>query len=419
MFESVASESHKGPPFLEGGPFSVKRFMFRRNFPHISVKANRLVFSPETYRQNYQLSGSAFPSVTSGIDGLPVLISPEYLKMLANSVSFPSEPLENFGPNFIRRTSPLKPGAAAGRALGELFLDGFPHFVSETLGEFNNLISSPSYRKNVRSSGSGASPKRLARKVSKDYLNLVFGWQPLLSDLRQIYKTQQSLEARLRQIIRDNNRSIRRELTLKNTVSSEVTNMSLGDGSQTGLSLAAYQTTSVLDGEPPARIVRTVTTRERVWGVGSYKYYIPDNILGTPQWTRDCKSALFGLNPNPALLYELMPWSWLIDWFSNVGDVLNNIFNQSIAELIVNYAYLMRHVSIETVYEVTTEPCALVGTDVHGDRIPPQHLKYVTLSETKERVAASPFGFGLQIDDLSDRQFAILAALGLSKNNFR
>lgn len=37
--------------------------------------------------------------------------------------------------------------------------------------------------------------------------------------------------------------------------------------------------------------------------------------------------AVFGLELSTATLWEAMPWSWLIDWFSNVGDILQNSRN--------------------------------------------------------------------------------------------
>lgn len=37
--------------------------------------------------------------------------------------------------------------------------------------------------------------------------------------------------------------------------------------------------------------------------------------------------AVFGLELSLSTLWEAMPWSWLIDWFSNVGDIVQNSRN--------------------------------------------------------------------------------------------
>jgi hypothetical protein len=115
-----------------------------------------------------------------------------------------------------------------------------------------------------------------------------------------------------------------------------------------------------------------------------------------------------------------MPWSWLIDWFSNVGDVIANLSSNGIADLTYDYAYLMRHASTRTEWSLQIPQHKIAIFDgVPAVDLPRSSTGSVTeLKETKERVAATPFGFGVQFDDLSVRQIAILSALGLSRLNF-
>jgi hypothetical protein len=54
--------------------------------------------------------------------------------------------------------------------------------------------------------------------------------------------------------------------------------------------------------------------------------------LSAPPKTADDKFWLaarlaYGLDISFSTLWEAMPWSWLVDWFTNVGDVLNNTRN--------------------------------------------------------------------------------------------
>jgi len=51
----------------------------------------------------------------------------------------------------------------------------------------------------------------------------------------------------------------------------------------------------------------------------------------------------------------------------------------------------------------------LVGVDA------PTTLQVFFSHEKKTRVRASPYGFGLSLDGLSDKQWSILGALGLTK----
>jgi hypothetical protein len=114
---------------------------------------------------------------------------------------------------------------------------------------------------------------------------------------------------------------------------------------------------------------------------------------------------VFGLTIGPAELWEAMPWSWLIDYFSNAGHVLSNMQNGVVGDVVAEEAWVMRkHIT------QATQVSSLVWND--GSMA----VGSITaMSETKCRLRANPFGFGLSTDDLSGRQIAILGALGISR----
>lgn len=108
----------------------------------------------------------------------------------------------------------------------------------------------------------------------------------------------------------------------------------------------------------------------------------------------------------PEVLWELAPWSWAVDWFSNTGDVIHNISTLGYDGLVMEYGYMMTH----TQYDRRVEATALVnGVSVSA--------RTVSRRETKRRTVATPYGFGIDDTTLSPRQLAILAALGLSRRN--
>jgi hypothetical protein len=74
--------------------------------------------------------------------------------------------------------------------------------------------------------------------------------------------------------------------------------------------------------------------------------------------------------------------------------------------LVIQYGYVMEH-------KVTTRSYYNDGAHSYkGDYVvSPVHLFY----ETKRRVRASPFGFGLDWSGFTPRQLAITAALGLTR----
>jgi hypothetical protein len=392
-WEELTSMGHQGPPYNEGGPFSVRRFQVSR-----SVLPMRLSMDTRPLTAGYQFGFSSegqYCPDSSGF-GIPLELTDYFLNTSAAMMQLPASDLNSWGATAIARLSPLNPGASLAQALAELLIDGLPSLPLNLLRrhrEFNSL--------------------------GKEYLNVQFGWVPFLNDLRRLYDTWNSVNSRLAQIIRDNGKGIRRRATLyrnSNTVVSTVG----GEGSYNIGFPLSYNYTDPTAGTGVSK--KTVVESEKIWFSGRFRYYIPD--VTDDQWTKDAKSALFGLNPTPALLWELMPYSWLIDWFSNVGDVINNLSSNGIADLLLDYGYVMRSFRRETIYEQVLSPFFIdIGPQPDLDygkvgSIPPKILRTTVVEESKERVAATPFGFGLQIGDLSARQFAILSALGLSRLNF-
>jgi len=107
----------------------------------------------------------------------------------------------------------------------------------------------------------------------------------------------------------------------------------------------------------------------------------------------------------PALLWELTPFSWLIDWFANIGTLIS--VNQALQEnnLVLRYGYLMQK---NTALVTIAHP----GYPFYTGHTGP--LSATLTYEWKQRVRATPYGFGINTATLSASQWAILAALGLT-----
>lgn len=393
-YEVLESTSHRGPPFKEGGPFRVTRSEVLRSSPY-PVNYDRT--------KNNWFFGTGRSSFIGGIapklnwdSGPPLLLSESYLKGLYDSSSFSLSDLTSYGPTAINRFSPLSPGASLGQFLVEGYRDGLPQLPLRLFAKLKDF-----------------------RSLGHEYLNVEFGWIPFVNDLRKLYATYETLNQRLGQIIRDNNRPVRR----KGVISHKIDSVENGKSSvrQEGFNLPygwSPNFDEIEDIEYFKDVKRTQTS-EDIWFAGRFRYFIPD--VTDNRWTRKAKLALFGANPTPSLLYQVMPWSWLIDWFSNVGDVIANSSSNGIADLTIDYGYLMRHHRKDVVYDSRLLPFYIdpFGTDAtREDYHAGSWLRTIVRTESKERVVASPFGFGLQIDDLSARQLAILAALGLTRQNF-
>lgn len=390
IHESRTSIGHKGPPFKEGGPFSVRRYTYKCQSMGLSLPDSYLY--PRSYGPGNQLT--TYSGITTidpyllGIHGLTPPTGYEDLKTRHDAISFPAIDLNTYGAQAIDRFSPLKPGSGAGQFFGELNdLPRLPRRYKDRMAYFKRLGS--------------------------EYVNVEFGWKPFLKDLQDMYHAYQNLNKRMAQIVRDNGLPVRRSGQLLNEISTDTVSFAVDysvypQPQAWGADISGTTGTSAL----------TTRTQTRVWFKGRMRYYLPFDTSN--EWPLNAKLALFGLNPTPSLLYELMPWSWLIDWFSNLGEVISNLSSNGIADLIIDYGYCMRHSKITTTATFRYPHRFLFNSEgVAGDFGNSYDQLYATsIEETKERVAATPFGFGLQIGDLSVRQLAILTALGLSKQNF-
>lgn len=383
--EAVSYETHKGPPFKEGGPFSLRRYSLNRSLSHLSFKDK---VDLGLRWQTNEVSTTCFGDFSQV--GLPNILSLASLSSKVSSVSFPPTNLATYGNAALTKVSPLDLSEVnLVQSLVELYREGLPSIPG---------AQTRKVQQRMRAAGS-------------EFLNVQFGWKPIISDIKNIYSTYQNMHKMYQQIVRDNNRPVRRRVTLfRNRV---VTPISTWAGSRVYPGVGG---TSGPDSyfRGPTTALQSETTR--VWTVGRGRYYIPD--VGSVEFHKKFVENLYGTSPNPAVLYELMPWSWLIDWFSNVGEVIQYELGPSLGQFVLDYCYLMRSTKREIKYNSQpTKGSYGQSGGKHTYRSFPG-FSALEVFETKERIVATPFGFGLKLTDLSSRQLAILSALGLSKQKF-
>lgn len=252
--------------------------------------------------------------------------------------------------------------------------------------------------------------------VADHFLNHNFGWVPFVNDLVAFHDVYQNSEKYIEQITRDNNSWIKRKRVMDNIET--VTTVKKG-----GTSLGCTPDISAF----PYDMCRPQTIsgsnayaqwsiREeklvRVWAMGSFKYYRPEFDASlqdySSQWN-DLQRRLkvWGAEISPTNIYKSAPWTWLIDWFSNVGDNIDLANDMLLDGVASRYMYVMRH---------SVRRLILATSIFYWER--PINLEWNRFFETKQRQrASSSFGFNLLPKDLSARQWSILAALGLSRSN--
>jgi hypothetical protein len=259
-----------------------------------------------------------------------------------------------------------------------------------------------------------------------EFLNIVFGLLPTISDMQQFLKAVHNIDRAVDQFIRDSGRVVRRSFTFPIEESS--TETVLADTvSPAGMCLRIGTLAGVVPGPPidnagwalPAfETVRIRAIKRECWFDGAFTYHLPGGYDSHSSGDRrKLMAKLFGAEPDLNTLWQLAPWSWAVDWFSDAGSFVKNLQNKINYGTVMRYGYVMETTTVTDTYIPGTflGYASQTGMDVLDNPSLPVPSAVVLRTTTKKRIKASPFGFGLSWDGLSTVQQAILAALGITR----
>jgi hypothetical protein len=238
-------------------------------------------------------------------------------------------------------------------------------------------------------------------RVGSYHLALEFGYKPLLRDILNLAYKQRIAQERLKQLLRDNGRPVRRRIVLRDE--------SVSGAPTSGTAYGCLQPVLVTQYYVRQPTWKQATYfRERIWASARFRYWLP----GGPRdvaWTKKMLSRLYGREVSPSALYNAIPWSWLIDWFSNLGDLIENLDAGVADKLAADYFYIMRSQEWSMERVSTGRFRRQNGTqfDVTATAW--------TTAYAKSRVRGGPFDPAILTNQLSNSQLAILGALGLSR----
>jgi len=266
--------------------------------------------------------------------------------------------------------------------------------------------------KNFRALMDGA--KTVRNYAGSEALNIMFGWTPLIQEFANVLQIGMTLE---RVIYYE---SFRRKRQWDGpTFNSEVTSTRSVNyiGSPWGASTLPLSGEVVGPASGPG-----ITYQEQRFTVAREDYHFSSKYTGLAKASRRANSfsdqamdvsKRLGLVDDPELIWDLTPYSWLVDWFTTMGESMHNArtYAPVSGKYTVDYAYLT------TKHLVTVDGYLLrhtgYGSDVKSHSLTSSHSNLTCISKWRSR--ATPFGFGTQLGSLSAGQFAILVALGLAK----
>lgn len=238
------------------------------------------------------------------------------------------------------------------------------------------------------------------------HLALQFGWLPLLSDTISFVNVQRDMQKRLRWLLRHNGKPVRRRVTLADSVSGFVETNGTAYGSLTPTLATQFYTVQ------PYWDLKTWNT-DKIWASARFRYWLPGGPRDV-EWTRSMLKRLYGLRPTPRNVYKAIPWSWLVDWFTDLGKIIANLEPGVADRLAADYFYVMRETSAHKAYNVKgTLKSYLPGSSAFVNV--PIDLDTFSTQVNKTRIKGDPFGFNTNQNDLTSMQWAILGALGVSR----
>jgi hypothetical protein len=297
------------------------------------------------------------------------------------------------GATAISRCDPYDPPANLATSLIELRRDGLPSLLGARTWKDRAL--------RVKNAGD-------------EYLNYAFGWVPLVNDVKDGAHVVANAGSLAKAAADNEGTNVHRGYAFP--TESETVTLDEHSGFA---EFPGYYTGFIFAEQPyPVRTVTRTTSRKR-WFEGSFTYAMPSK---TDSFRRhvsagDRASELLGLELTPEVLWEATPWSWAVDWFSNAGEVTQNLTAFSNAGQVMRYGYIME----ETIDKITvtlsgaglTSHKPMSGSWEANRFAGP--LSSSIIITTKRRGAANPFGFGVSWDGLSSFQASIAAALGISR----
>jgi hypothetical protein len=320
------------------------------------------------------------------------------------------------GTRCIAAANPLKPPLTLAVSLTELLSEGLPSLVGSAI--FNST---------------GPKKRELIKAAGGEYLNGIFGIAPIVSDILGLVKTLRQADEIVQQWQRNDGRQIRRSRTWDEPVSRQRVDTTYTSPSGIVMSFAVPNATTKVSNSYSFTydshgghdgVIESMKQEETQYSfAGAFEYNLANLIPDYPEPLASMIHSsysdkelvdvilhlhLLGLDPKTATsadtTWNVTPFSWLLDWFVNVGDLVSNVTAFQQHGLLLDYGYMSVKQSrkFAAMYRFTYNGSVFDATvSVQGER--------------KRRIRATPFGFGTTFSGLTPTKSAILAALATSK----
>lgn len=200
-------------------------------------------------------------------------------------------------------TNPNRPGPTDWPVFFKELKD-IPRMYKHIAGKFNKIALTRYQHRLSPRDYIKFNPKNFTREVGNDVLAIQFGYLPFVRDMANLLKFIDGVDKRIEELQRlYSSGGLRRRFNLFQNFD-------------------VLQGTAVLQSSNFSCTARYVRTRKQIqWATVRWRPTV-SNL--PPKTEKGMKALAFnaytGLNVDFSTAYEAMPWSWMIDWFANVGE---------------------------------------------------------------------------------------------------
>lgn len=330
---------------------------------------------------------------------------------LVGSYVFPTRPsqgqISGYAGELIRQSAPAKPSVNLMRVIGEL-------------KDAHHLFRAANYN------------PRTAREMAGSYLNYVFGVKPTTSDFLRVADVVIHLDPYIGRYVRSEKVRLRRSRSrelFRDSKSGTLVAKQYGASVPSyrdialtsGLSLRLSNTTFFSSGFGDVWLPDfswSLTAVRSVRSFATFEYFIPepDGLENRLRKYRQLATAAVGGGLDAPTAYDLTPWTWVVDWFVDVGGLLH--YQQQVADnqmitTLAGSSFYEEVKAIVSFHGIRYDSAVPLGWPSTAS-IQPAAVS--TLHQVfHQRRSGSPYAIS-PTWDLSTQQWAIAAAMGIARS---
>jgi hypothetical protein len=189
-----------------------------------------------------------------------------------------------------------------------------------------------------------------AGEIANQNLSIQFGWLPLIRDVQSLFSFQASVNRRLKELygLYHSGKGLHRTIHLDRGSAN----------SDRGLITLA----SNAGGSVVARVERSTFAEK--WGAARWLPASPTVYNPSDdELIRKARQVAAGLTVEGIYqgLWNVLPWTWLVDWFGGVGEFASSYSNTLPAAC--TSCTVMLHIQTEDRYVITSRPTGVTGGD--------------------------------------------------------